>query len=664
MEPKLNELAPEGRHCLKLESCSTDVLGRILNLTGMTRPVIRLWTSGAPIMRHKIRQVVTEMRFESHGEHDFDALPLILVDLPSLRSLSVSRGSNTINCVHKYTSVLKSLTPSLEKLVLGYPGSFDIFEPNPGLHIFKVEASGDQSDLTSKDFYIDLIQHFPKLQWLELETEDSPCYSPHLLPSSLTHLKADIKFLTEVHHMPNLPYLTHLETPSTSDMPESFWATLPQCLEHLDLSQSYLDFFAPEIFKTLPRTLKTLVLPPNPLIEFPLSSIQDLPRNLESLLYINLHEFNELDLLPPRLLTLQCGAEGLVATQLRQLPRSLTSLGVHLNYTDCLANDDFPPNLTHLRLKSKYKGHYGTIGINELMPYKHLRSLDIIACSFSETDFNHLPDALTHLSITEIVNPSKPVTISLPPRLESLTLCLSPGSSCEGPSRFIFGKIPESVKHVTLSLNMNASDLFKLPARLESLHLSTGLHVDSFNPDDPETIERIEYLRKVAQETKTIFDTKYPALATDRPYCLFDLLPRTLSRLEFSKMALHMIEPSAWQAIPTNLKSFSSRFTHTHLPPTALDCLPFESITDFLRLEYGTFTDEHVKRLNRLLRKFEAPNATWHLTPACVPYMPQCMQFDSLWPADVKAAHQSLTELRRACLDSEDRQGFRALGMP
>lgn len=662
MELAQRSLAPQAHNGLKLESFPSDVLERILNLDDMTRSVIRLWTSGSRVMRHKIQQSVLSMHFESVVELAFDALPMVLVDLRFLQSLVIRRGRNRMNCRLQLVTVLKSLSPTLETLILDFEGSHDICEPNPQLRLYQPDPSDLQRTENPDDEYVDLAKHFPRLQWLEFEIENSPCHSAHLLPPTLTRLKADLKIPDDAPTLPHWPNLTHLELPSTFDIPEAFWRALPQCLEHLDLSDSFLSLAVSDIYALLPRTLKFLAMPPDPPFEAP-SSLQDLPRQLESLSHVNLYESEQLHHLPPGLLQLHCStqrmADSFTPSHIRQLPRSLTSLETKLHVAPTLTAEDMPPALTHLKLVST--DNLSGDPFVTLLPYAHLRSLIIEAHSMSTAALGQLPANLTRLHVklaTELIGGE---ITSFPPLLQDFTLHVYYyGNTSRQP--VTIGKLPETVTSVSLDLSLASSSFFHLPARLRTLKLGNLAETSSFDPQDSDTIARIFYLRKVAHEDGIFCDENLPRLDTTRPYGIFDLLPRTLTDLELSCKGMHNWYSTVWQSIPKTLKRLLI-WSANALHPNTLDYLPFDSITGHLTIITGTVKDEHIKRLNPRLCFVELSPTSWLLSPACVPWIPKCMQRGPAWPEPVKEAYGALIKQRKACIDSGDRQGFHAVAL-
>lgn len=660
----MDSAAGEAHNVSKLETLSLAIFSHILGFKGMTQPTIRLFLSGAPTLRKKICSSAWKMSLKSHLRRDFSLLPTMLGSLTNLRELTiVCYRSRLLSVIHTL-SVLRSVGSRLEKLIFRWNGSAHFCEPPP--HIVEENPYKSIGPRYHNDFdqpigdYLNLGDHFPRLQTLELASEDDPhCSTLQWLPTSLTHLTCRLKVPASAKNVMFLPRMTHLTVFSSAFLSQAFWDDLPHGLECLDLSSTRIGKeLTLKQAKALPRTLKKLVMPHGS-THYPMAvaTINALPPKLEAI--ENVHH-SILDNLPFKLthLAISTGHASLDPARLRQLPRSMTLLRSSLANEHELNVGDFPPSLTLLGIA--LSGEFPCDNFGALLPAKTLHTLEISHHKMNVAFINQLPPNLTHLSIdTSNFIVKETDVLQLPPLLTSFTLI---GMQNDDTALRI-AKMPSSLTQANLDVLLHVSALFMLPPLLRRLSLSKVQGLLSFDPRDTATVERITFLRKEALAAGFILDETLPT-RKPRPYGVFDLLPRALKHLVIAccdpEGALNV---EAWQSIPKNLRRLEIDESDHGLPSDFLDYLPYELVTIGLRLPEVTLRDGHIKRLNPLLRFFQtSSDSNDALTLSCVPFIPRNISAALLHNPSIASEFRRLNERRAACLEQSDRKTFRSLG--
>ena len=626
----------------------TEMIAHILSFHELAKPILRLCMTGSRVLQHKVLLSASNMHLESHMELDFAKLPSLIAQMTSLRSLTIDRDYNELLDENHTLEVLKSVAPTLQKLVLWIDSSSKLFELR--------DLSGPTD--TSEDPLLDpdepsnyLATRFQRLQWLEFDTESYFHGStPYRLPPTLTHLE----FRFEADKISNFttlpPSLTHLIVHSTRRLPESFFDALPSGLECLDLSNSLSgQTLSIEQVQALPRSLKKIVMDHgchwNPTTEM----IKALPPQLDSLINVSIYPYDILPEISGRLKQFSTGGafkQSLAPSQVRGFSRNMDLLKFKLKNQHELTSGDFPPSLTHLELELTGENIFEHLG--SFLPSKHLHTLCLTARLMSVKVINTFPPTLTKLSIALFGHLDDTETIHLPPSLEVLEL-----QSGDREEHWSFAPMPHSLTTFKLIRHrINFSTLFALPPLLRKLNFGTISDMATFDPMKPENVERIIYLRKMAQEAGFDFDETLPT-RTPRKYGVYDLLPRTLTQLVMTTRTGETLPTGHWQSLPKNL-------SHLELQGAAddLDYLPFESITENLSVAKANWKDKHVKRLNpRLLHLPFMYDARWDVTPECVPWIPRNIEFGRA----VGSEFDELTLRRSEALKNLDREAFHAL---
>lgn len=606
---------------LRLEYFPVEILTSILSFDGLTTSLIRLYTAGSRVLNQKLLQSASVVHFESHVAVDWARLPSLLLQLPSLRSLSIDRNCHDLVDNDHTLAVLSSVSSTLEKLVLRYNTPDSLFQS------------------------LDFATCFPRLQWLDFGSDSVfNAISRISLPPSLTYLECRYFFEEEEASFEIPASLTSLVLGVWGLPPIAFLQALPSDLESLDFRhalEGFEDHFTLKHVEALPRSLKKLIWNTTTWRPTP-AMVSALPPLLETLVNVrwipgHVKQWSTLHLAPYFLET----------SQLRQLNRRMEWLSCSLSQESKLQVGDFPPSLTRLELRMVEKLAIDSVS---LLPYEHLLTLSIHAQSVSVAFINKLPPKLTHLSLIVCDFDGNEELIRLPPSLRKLKMSVPK----DAPHPLLsFAEMPHSLTTLNLEVPLLLPTLFTLPPLLRSLTLS---HIDNlllFQPENPASIERILYVRKVAQEAGFVFDETLPTRAP-RTYSVFDLLPRTLSK--FSLDDCEVLDAPAWSSLPKNLSTLS---LDCPLDPDTLDYLPFDSVTKSLAIRSIAWKDEHVKRLHpRLLDLDCSALCKWKITTDCVPWIPRGLR---TWDAEVSSEFNELQWRRADAMESLDRGAFDAL---
>lgn len=655
----MSENPHEAQKSLTLEQLPPDILKQILAFDGLTRAIIRLWTSGSPLIRQNIRRSATIMAFECQIERVFAQLPILLTELTSLQFLTVRRGQwFDLTDIPGTIKLLNHLGSSLEKLVLHFKSN-NIYEPISDLS--ECQTTKSAADIPHKlpidigDTYINFAKCFPKLQWLEIGNQLAQFRSIRSLPSTLTRL--NVFFNPNVEIVPFPAGLIRLEVSAPTRLPKEFWPALPSGLEYLDLS-NYGSSTSMEVedLAALPRSIKRLVMSTYAWTPPTAEHIKALPPHLESLENVSNSMLQFLDGLPTRLTKrLLIGgtfgiSSALSPADIRSMPRSMIALQCRLKDLSELTPSDFPSSLTYLR--ATWSTSYDDFGT--MLPAQ-LRTLETRSPILSTQLISQFPKGLTELTL-RTDKPSGTEISGFPPGLKCLSL------NCGSKEAILhIGNLPQSLTVIELNLVISVRSLFSLPPRLRTLHIAGMTNWTDFDPKDAKTIERIGYLRSEA-EKEGIFADELAPTYRPREYGVFDLLPRTLSHLYFGNwVVLEKLEPPVWQSLPKNLQTLESSRNIKPMPPDVLDYLHFDTTAPSLCLPGTTWRDEHIKRLSPHLNGFSAERCTWLITPACVPWMPYCTSINLAWPVEVQEAYKELWEKRKGCMTGMDKAGFHAL---
>lgn len=642
----MSQDAAGARKSLSLEHFPNDIVAHILSFDGMTRPIIRLYSTGSHVLQQKVVATASAMHFESKLELEFAKLPSILAELSGLRSLTVDRNDYNLLDVDHTSRILASVAPTLEKLVLRIGNTSRLFGPRHTSAADIPSNSSESAQSNSKNPDDHLLSRFQRLQWLDLGTETIFDDLAPRLPQTLTHLEALFIFPRSTGTIAFPPSLLHLIVHSSSELSEVFFDGLPSGLECLDLSQSVMGStgLSEQHVQLLPRSLKKLVMSPRNLWTPSPAVLELLPPHLDSIINLGVYPPPEMLGQLKRFAIAEEVELSLKPSQLRQCSRNMEWLKLKLEDHHELSEADFPPSLTHLELELVKKL---TISVPGFLPLPGLRNLKLSVTKISVDNINHLPSNLTDLDlfIAEKLVGKDPIL--LPPSLESLQLKIR--QSDDPPS---FSTMPRSLTSLKLAdMTIDISTLFALPPLLRSFEVGMISNLETFDPADLETIERITYLRRMAQEAGFVFDETLPTRAP-REYGVFDLLPRTLTKLVIDSSSGAELPIGHWQSLPKKLTLLVLLCSTDDL-----DYLPFETVDQLLTLENVIWKNEHVKRLNPRLRRLENYDSKCEITPEYIPWTPR----ETYLSNKHDEIFDELQDKRRAALENLDREAFHAL---
>lgn len=664
----------------RLDRLTSEVVTHILGFQGMSLAILRLWTSGSHVIQQLLRRAAWHMKLEAPSAYEIYRFPQMLTSLTSLRSLSIvsphyliHRGLLRIQMV----KVLLELSPTLEKLVLLFAASAGFFAPHHGLSTFSraTRTSRNDYELPHHEYliFVDAETSFPRLQWLELD--DNTAWLPAALPPTLTHLACQYGETGSIY----INYeallqskLIYMRASSTEQFPLAFFQALPPSLEHLSLHVAgFRTTFEPDIehLEALPRSLRTLELQtsdnwaPSP------EQLMALPPSLESIFKVSNKHSTFLADLPTRLKELIIDTNGLpipnTAEDVRRLSRDMRLLKIWLKDMHQLRPDDFPAaSLTNLSLSTYDKSFENGLAplLGPKSAWSSLSTLELFVQTLKTSEINSiLPDTLTELDLKAHTFLDKQSTsITLPPHLTRLTVS---ELSHKDDIPMAFDRMPDSLTKLRLMLLVDVSSaLLSLPLCLRSLRLNR-LDWSLFDALDPDTIAKIQLLRKVGR----LYDfgvEKDSSASALRSYQLFDLLPRSLKKLQLGEDCnAEKLDILAWQALPRGLQKLHvPTLNNVPLPSDLLDYLPLESICIEMLLAPVTVEDRHIKRLHPSLTRMALyPDTTWALSPAGIRSIPKDVSSEWISDPSVQESIKKLNLKRDQALADGDFQALKLL---
>lgn len=277
---------------------------------------------------------------------------------------------------------------------------------------------------------------------------------------------------------------------------------------------------------------------------------------------------------PENLTSLIVAMDPLKPKYIRALPRSLEKLNCYLKNTSRLKIGDFPPALKsftigycHEDLKPSFFSSLPlltTLKMDSAISMKCLsfmpRTLTTLNVQINDLEENiEFPPALTHLRVRArgmAIWEKSELDKKRKKRLEKvphwLVLPAKPG--VRALKTFPLAALPRSLKHLDLpSDSIPASSLPHLPPRLTSLYFRHVVLDAQFNPKDPELILAARHFVKEARETEE-YDYCPSGNPNEPHVSFFDLLPRTLTDFKTEVPTLPLTD---YSRIPKGLTSLS-----------------------------------------------------------------------------------------------------------
>lgn len=644
-----------------LTDLSPPLVGQILSYESTTHAALRLWQCGSRALQTQLIAGVFKVELRNSKELILLQMPKCLAELRNLRFLTVDRSQHVLYNPSRTFEVLKSLSPSLEKLTLRFKGAgffFNPCSPSERLTGGQFETWNPKQAEFPDNAFIDSQAAFPSLQSLKLdEIALLDATALQGLPRSLLSLSAATtekgdSFLQCIKALP--PNLTSFSTFGRWKKAPSFCSALPRTLTKLAIPQGTLANV--EELSNLPRELKVLRTAP---FRWTIEQLSALPPLIKdaSIVLLPAHDdcYLAISALPKSLTRLDMQntfkAE-FNAVRLRALPPTLTSLNGVISF-ESVATSDFPRSLTSLVIDGGVREF--TKEFARLLP-PFLRSLTLSGYGITmELDvISHLPEYLTSLSakVDELspganlifprgltflsldVSLDVPFTMALQnARLDygeegSTEALAADGSAAAPPDRAGFCHLPLSFfkqlhvcAHLKTLLLKGAlcplSALQFLSPHLERLLIRQFVKDAAFNLEESWVESKVQSLFAEAA-----FSVCKEELTSQRPPALprhwFDLIPRKMVLLEASYPFLHTHDLQDWTRLPkamTNLK------LNCPLPldNQVLRYLPMAEM-NYLEIKIDPMDDEAVKHLGRKMKQFDSLGDEWDPEESTVKY--------------------------------------------
>lgn len=675
-----------------LPALPAEIVGRILDLDGMSVGAMLLWLSGDTIIQRKIGQGVTRIRFVRLGFISSVRLPKFIENLRTLRYLEVDRENWGLLCPVEASAIIRNLSSTLKTLKLNFKNSVkglplrpEISAPSATDSTGTLVASSNIGDWT-------LAKAFPILETLEvIGIADWTPEDMSALPVTLTSLGLSLSDNENLHpaYYKSLPRtLLSLRTFSYKSPSGACWAHLPPHLTSLtSVYTASISIATNEHFKSLPRSITRLQ---NVIYAWP--APEELPCLPSSLTELELEEFtsNFNDTPPfdhfPAVNNIGSGTHvKLSAKSIRALPQTVATLNVCADIS-ALEAKDWPKalrSLIFIPLTSTFKPKALPSNLTRL----HVRGADK-AIEF--TVISNLPRTL--LSLTAHCIGKADEKVKFPPKLTSLNIFplgnsiwsshvpyLSEDCAEYGvptPSEdlifnpqttapkvtycFPFHKLPASITKLHVGAYLPASKMKFLPRRLKDLHVLDIFKDTDFDPQNAKEMQAMAEVYQVGriEGIRDLLDISQMKQAT-----MQGLLPRTLKYLRTSVAGFS--QNDAWKEMPPQLQEiFFSAFridtdTLLSIPSTCLRSL-YATVTGF--------REDHFKALPQRIVELSlsgipagdmakySPHSILGLPPAC----------HTAWIVDrsLHEAMKKLKKLRAKAMDESDLALFSRLMDP
>lgn len=522
---------------LSLAAISPNILDSILGFL-YSQSALDLWLCGDKLLQSRLSQGLTSIHLLNAQKFALNRFPKIVTYLPKLRSLVIDRQFYTLWFDQDVSIRLRSLPPTLTKLVLRYEISDSALFPEPATlsSLYPLPGSnGNEGNVWC------LRTAFPLLETLEAVVNEL-CIDWSTLPPHLTSLVTKLSSDPEEHDhfFRCLPrQLLHL-TLYGAPMDPSCWVHLPPTLISFDCARERINGNGGEELALLPRSLTKLILPET----YEVKSPHHLPPGLVDICQ---YEMNKLDSILetkgpmfPSLtqITLPSLYSATPRPLIRNLPQSVTNICITLDLAT-LEKEDWPCNLKTLDLCYSCNFHAPALPTGLQSLYLGTMTVDLSAIAL-------LPRSLTELSASlSPCDHQQPV--AFPPQLKVLTLFGHHQNFAafrkETPKCFALDSLPRSLTSLKMAMPLFSSKIRHLP-HLLNLEISA-----LFEDSDYDSQKELHWARTCQTHRMSHIAEKFD---WDRlsEATLALLLPRSLTRFAISG---HSAQPS--------LGSFD------HLPP-------------------------------------------------------------------------------------------------
>ena len=449
----------------------------LINTFLSSKDFIRLWITGAPVLRSKLLSVNSLSLELPIGTWNLSST--IFNHLKHLRELKIGFVQGANHCLIRGLELILSMK-TLSKLDLDSPRSLPSFHTSldklfPLLNHLRIRTNSScpiesllplpsclrtlhvlKSEQSSVPLYaFVLLDSLPNT--LEVLHFDNLMYfddAPHQWPASLTDLKLIANFSgpSAFSSLPDLLNLSivayYIELYGLEEWKEQFWKNLPTSLQNLDIVTQDLPI-APDVLNDGLVSLKFESSRPMTTIAY---SLQDFYEKLPNLEFISIH-FGSLAISPY-----------LTQNHLSKVPKRLKTIGFDTGLMDINQMKSLPDSIVDLQLRCI------AIPLSQyfLLPSK-LTSLRIFSPHPLDGPF---PETVTILQLRQATLSER--VFSLPSSLTKLISGIHTLERCNG-----FAVLPNGLKYMdaaisTSSLKQPEFDPSMLPKSLNHLKIATA----------------------------------------------------------------------------------------------------------------------------------------------------------------------------------------------
>lgn len=643
-------------------------------------------------MQHKISAGITKITLSDRRERASSRFPLFLTQLRSLCELNLDKDGHSMPYYREIPQHVQSLSSTIKKLKIRVKDSRQIiFAPTAT----ETDESNSDAPSSVESNHIQpswtFASAFPHLESLELDSVEE--WNPSdfaLLPSSLTSLTLSLStedtLITHGEEMASsLPrQLLKLKIRDHPTLLPSFWPCLPPHLTKLCTHHSQ-NWSGDDYYSLPDLSLKHL----NSLTHLKGSftgclSLSDLPATITSLDMAWIKDFDASLLQSFTGLKTLKRLDQLTPELLRSLPPSVESIFVsQLATTSTDMNKLWPPSLTILEAgytsdwsKGAYPASYFPSSGITFLTIPDCIDLSLVA-TFPSTlgtlimerpilpaslDNIVFPPHLTHLVISahhndnwdwvSVADPIKVADDDLPKMRASL-------HGKKVIRCFPYNKLPQSLKHLSLSGIVPASQLKHLPPRLTHLSILDIFQDADFAPTDALEMSAMRNVFEIGR-AEGIESDSFDWTQLKRA-SIPALLPRTLTSLKLQGDAMVLAKPD-WSMLPPHLESFTCH-PYRGIPGHSLREIPMKRMKE-IGIKAKKVEDHHLELIPRSLQILDFFFRESHnLTPAAFEYVnPASIGLDM--GHDLEELLSLLIELQEEHADEEDPSYFLRLLRP
>lgn len=619
----------------------------------MSPCAINLWKCGDKLLQHKMATGITQIKLVDHHEPSSSRFPKFILELRSLRELTIDRGSCSMPYYRDLRYHVRGLPPTLKKLKLCVAESIEVLRPPTaptGRKAASRAISAENNDALHPTWTF--AAAFPQLESLELDSLDAPWEEEDfdLLPPSLTSItipSCDYQVYDKLSSLLS-PHFLKLKLTSSSPFPPTFWSRLPPNLTHLHVQpdENVDASLADQLASLLPRSLTKFETN-----FYQTLNLKDLPSGLEFLNTVWIkpldpNPYSQIGRFLPNLKTVRVSST-LTPELVRGLPPTVRYMEVS-RIPLSVESSHWPASLTKINCRDSDPDFSFSVFPTGLL------ELTIGKDDFNLAAISNLPRNLRCLAVyAKNIIDSKEV--DFPPHLTNLHLVEERASSPERD--FPYHNLPSLLTNLCLPV-IPASKLKHLPPHLKSLQAS-DIPVDSdFNPDGEAEIAAMMLNFENGRRDGGLESFDFTQL---KRASILALLPRTLDLLKITTKTGKDLANEDWSLIPPRLRSL--QFVPSDgIPSSLLQQLPPLRNLRFLRVSLNGAEDQHLECLPRHVKtvhiKFvNSPN----LTPMVLCHLRRDVSFEI--PHLQECLYRLSSDQRSHC-DDEDPTYFLRLLSP